>query len=108
MGTIRPLRTIAQAIDGTTPPLLPTLTTGSASADGLGMRMGQDRECVASRHRTRMTGVPCHESMNGIPDDVAGTMIPPKPASTGLGIPKQAPHSGRLHTRQERFTAWSP
>lgn len=108
MGTIRPLRTIAQAIDGTTPPLLPTLTTGSASADGLGMRMGQDRECVASRHQTRMTGVPCHESMNGIPDDVAGTMIPPKPASTGLGIPKQAPHSGRLHTRQERFTAWSP
>lgn len=81
-------------IDGTTPPLLPTLTTGSASADGLGMRMGQDRECVASRHQTRMTGVPCHESMNGIPDDVAGTMIPPKPASTGLGISKQAPHSG--------------
>lgn len=33
MGTIRPLRTIAQAIDGTTPPLLPPLSGASASVN---------------------------------------------------------------------------
>lgn len=72
MGTIRPLRTITQAIDGTTPPpLLPTLSGASASVnasadtDG-GLSVGR-RFGHAHGTGSRMRGIASSDTHDGRP-----------------------------------------